>query len=391
MELLHLIRFLLRLDERALLALEKWVPDLDRVLNNPQEALDGRDIEIGPWNRYVERYVLPVLLIIPTLTIIFLADTLAVTVGATLAWLLLAGALVSTSRGGSCLLQSEGVEFRHRDATVFCPWDLFHVGGQPIYHLEEHRLDLPVQPAAIGSIQVWKNDRLIGEGLEASARHVEVLPSVGEIHLKLKYGVKPEELGCFLLELGRKLGTPLEQVTPQAPAPSFLPVQSDQGGWIQVSVTRLRFPPFCCDCGQATDRGQKFRGHPSFFSTSTNSFVDVIAPVCGNCQRLNHAHYWRTFFKTVFLVVLAMTALGFLLGVVLDLCGVTPGPGAMTVIMTCCGLIASLGLSWFFATLRARAVWAPLYLSDYRPNHGTIRLRFRSGQYAELFLAERNH
>src|SRR5947209_5564603 len=103
MELLHLIRFLLRLDDRSLRALRDWVPDLEAVLNAPREALQARVIEIGSWVRYVRSYVIPALLNIPALWVISLTDSLLVTILSTLAWLLLAGVLLSTSRGGSCL------------------------------------------------------------------------------------------------------------------------------------------------------------------------------------------------------------------------------------------------------------------------------------------------
>jgi hypothetical protein len=388
MELWHLIRFLLSFDNRWLLPLRHWVPDFQQVVNFPKETFQSREIEIGPWTHFVKSRVFPTLLIIPVVAAILLTDSPAVTIGSTLAWLLLAGALVHSGRGGRCFLQAKGVELHYRGVMVFCPWDLFHIAGRPIYYAEKQRLDLPVVPAALANIEVWKNESIIAVGLDAKASHFKAYPT-GEIRLKFIYGVNPEEFGFFLLELGRNLGRASEVAKLEGAPLAPLTVRSEEGGWIRVSLTRLRFPPNCCDCGQATDRWQKFRGYSSFFSKSVNEFMEIVAPVCSNCQSFNRGHYWRTLFKTTLMVVIAVTTISFLVGVVLDLCGLTPAPGAMTVIMTFCGLIASLGLAWFFAEKRARAASTPLSLTDYRPGDGTICVRFRNGKYAELFLAAR--
>lgn len=110
-------------------------------------------------------------------------------------------------------------------------------------------------------------------------------------------------------------------------------------------------------------------------------------PVCSDCQRRNRTRYWRVLLKTMALAVVGVTVFSFLLGLILDLLGATPGPGAMTVLLTLSGLLCSLGLSWFFAIKRARAVSAPFHLADYNPSDGTIRLRFRNAKFTELFLA----
>src|SRR5438270_9005342 len=100
MELLHLVRFLFSLDDRSLWALQRWVPDYQQILSPAKQVFQIREIEIGPWNRYVRSYVVPTLLIIPALAIIFVADSLAVTVCSTLVWLLVAGGLAHACRGG---------------------------------------------------------------------------------------------------------------------------------------------------------------------------------------------------------------------------------------------------------------------------------------------------
>src|SRR3989442_1687677 len=103
MELYHFFLFLLSIDERWLRPLQFWVPDWQQVLNSPAVVFQDREIDIGPWTRYVRSYVIPSMLAFPALIAILLAGNLAVTICVSLVWLIIAGSLVYASRGGSCL------------------------------------------------------------------------------------------------------------------------------------------------------------------------------------------------------------------------------------------------------------------------------------------------
>src|SRR5438552_9506366 len=100
MELVSLlVHFLLKLDERWLRPLTRWVPDLPEVLANPAAALKDRDIEIGPWTRYIRGTLLPVLLLVPALFFVQLAESPVIVLLIMAAWLLIAMGLVYTYRG----------------------------------------------------------------------------------------------------------------------------------------------------------------------------------------------------------------------------------------------------------------------------------------------------
>jgi len=393
MEFFHLFRFLVSLDTLSLRSLRKRVPDFQEVLNSPRAALQAREIEIGPWTRYVRSIVVPILLLVPVMLGGVLIGELAgpnfaqpMAIFSLVAWLVLSAWVILAGRGGVCLLSGAGVEFRHRGVAVFCPWDVFHVAGQPVYYPDQHRLDLPVQQAAIRNIEVRKDDAVIAEGQDAQASHFTILPT-GEIRLKVVYGVNPKELGLFLLELGGKLGRPLGQATQEALVPAPVAARAEEDGWIRVNLTRLSFPPLCCDCCQTADSSQEFHGYRSLFSKDVSMSVDdsltVQAPVCSHCQGVNSGRYWRTLLKTIFLVAFGTTVISFLVGAVLDLCGV---PGTMACMMSVLCFSCSLPFSWVIAAKRANTACAPVFLSDYRPGEGTIRVRFRSSKYAELFL-----
>jgi hypothetical protein len=387
MEFLYFfIHLVLRLDDRSLRPLSYWVPDLEEVLRDPQRHLQTSEITIGPWTRYFRVIVFVLLLAVAANFVVVVAESVPVTICIVLTWLILSGWVIHAGRGGVCQLTAQGAAFRYRGVTVFCPWDLFLAHGQPIFYPGQNRLALPVQHEAVADMQVHTNDAISAEGVDAKASHFHILPG-GDIWLKFVYGVNPVELGLFLLQLGCKLGRRKERSNLEAPSPS--PAGNEAEGWIRVNLTQLGFGPLCCDCCQFTDRSQQFLAHKSMFSgdfsISGDACFVVIAPVCGDCQRVNRRQYWRTYFKIVLLTVIGGTTVGFLVGAILDFCGVMAAPGAMTSIMTCSSLVSTLGFSWFLAAKRAAFVCAPLHLSDYRPGEGTIQIRFRNKMYARLF------
>lgn len=387
MEAFHLLRLILWLDDLGLRPLSRWVPDLPRLLDSPAQAFQVQKIEIGPWRHYVKIGVILVGLAFAGLSASHEITSRTLLICLISALLLLAGSVIYALRGGRCILHSAGVDFYCRGVTVFCPWELFKTDGHAIYYPDARQLALPVAPSAISRVEVRRNESLAVHALDARVTHVLFIPT-GEIHLKFIYGVKPEELGNFILELSRKLGT---RSAPIKSGVGPVSAQREPGGWIRVSLTRLQFPPLCCDCGKVTDRWQEFVGDPSFFGgtvslTPAEQSVRIKAPVCGHCWRANRRHYWWILLKTTLLAVIGTTVLGFLLGLILDLVGLTPDRGLMTFIMTISALFGSLGLSWFITSRHAHTVSAPLCLSDYRSRDGAIRVRFRNAEYADVFL-----
>ena len=243
--------------------------------------------------------------------------------------------------------------------------------------------------AAIARIEVRKNDNLLERGQELQTSHFEVSPT-GDARLRWVYAVNPVELGNLLLDLGRKLGQPVKQVATEQTVPSALTLRPGKGGWMLASLTRLRFPPICCDCGQPTDKHQQFKGFRGLFSSDFSmqqmeDSVNIAAPVCTNCQAHNRRRWWRSFLKVCMLSFVGFTVLGVSVGIIFFLCGLPPGKGGEVPGI----LIASVGipLSWVIAYKYAGTVSAPLCLKDYRPTYGTVQIRFRNRQYVETFLA----
>jgi hypothetical protein len=388
MELIfYLFRFILSLDALALKPLRAWVPDRQEILRNPAVALRQREIEIGPWTRYLLIYFLPVVLLVPVLFISVESESILLTILLSVAWLLLSRFLFASGRGGRCIIHDRGAEFHYGGVSVFCPWDVFCAAGKPIYRPEDHRLDLPLNLAALSRIEAWNDAGPLEGAATVRAGHLQVMPT-GNLRLWCVYQVKPDELGDFLLALGRNLGRASDTTPAEQRGAMALPLSVSEDGWVLISLTRLVFPPICCDCGEPTESYQQFRCFPwamtSELAISAEDCVTIGVPVCGPCQSRNRGRFWRTYSLTLVLTVVAGLAIGFLVGVILDLCGLTPGPGAMTIIMGGSGLLIGIALSWFIALHRARSASAPLALKHYRPTDGTIRLRFRNPRYLEL-------
>ncbi len=376
-------------NERSLHGLGHWIGDLQELRNAPAEALHRCEIEIGPWKRSGTRYiVLPLLSVLLLQLVVMLAILVQMRDAASIAIVVLISAvglsiayLVYSMRGGHCVLQSNGVEFRFRGFTVFCPWELFDAAGQPIYDPGRQHLFLPVAATGISGIELRKDDTVIAHGADACAPHFRFLPSI-EIRLKVVYGVRPDELGLLLLDVGRKLAAGRPARAAAAHADSGAAAGQELGDWMRVSLTRLLFPALCCDCVQPTDSWQEFVQR-SFAGED----LRLMVPVCKACQRANRRRYWHAFLMNNLYIVIGVTVFGLLVGALLDIVGLTPEPGAMTVVLAFVGIIFSPAFSWMFARDRARKVAAPIRFAGYRVGERTIQLRFRNLQYRCVFLA----
>jgi hypothetical protein len=393
MELLvaFFVQFVRSLDQRSLWPLQRYIPDYQHGQRAPADMLRDRPTEIGPWKRRGTYYVvLPALVIVFALLALMAAGLLThgePVLGGLLGCFALgivvfAGWLIYASRGGTCILHATGVDFCHRGVTVFCPWDLFCAFGHPIYFERQRHLVVPVAVTAMEAVEMRRSESVVAHGEDVRAGHLQLLPT-GEIRLQCIYAVEPLELGEFLLTVGHSLGTPAKPNARSEAADPESSAAAPANGWLRVSLTRLVFPPNCCHCNGPTDGWQNF-DHSSFLGDNR---LRVLAPVCTACQRSNRRRYWLTYVMALGLTVMGGPIVGFFVGLLLDVLGLTPGPGAMPALLTVAGLLISLGFCWVVAHNVARARSVPIWLSQYQPGDGTVRIRFRNHQYAERFVA----
>ncbi len=217
------------IDKLFLKPLEKAVPDLDGLLDDPARRLSEEPITIGPRRKYAATFFLSLALAIPNwIWILYLSASLLDKKkkpliqqpdGPFLLTVLLAavlGALVATIlvarwilRGGQMVLTPEGVELWHRRSMVFCPWSLFHAAGEPLKRGAGDVL-LPVRADAVPFVELYKRGNLRARGEDIKCRQLQ-FKGCDQVLVRALYVVRTVELAELLLRLGYTLGAALPE------------------------------------------------------------------------------------------------------------------------------------------------------------------------------------
>ncbi len=388
-------------------SLSRFVPDLEELVENPCAYLAQEPLTIGPRQMYGlallfglggSAFLLSCLLIAPADRDELLGERLALGIG------LLLGACVWLSwslrmRGHLLVLHPDGVEVKYRDTTVWCPWALFNVDGHafvPGGDSPRVGLTLPVASEAVPFVELRRDDTPIAHGLEVRASQWQFLPGQSAKHgtdavvLPARYEVMAGELGELLLLLGRRLGRELPKgmPPPQAYATANLddlPAAPDAGGWITVHLTRLAFPPKCCDCGQWTQRTMSFQiascGDALLsILVPANQPLEVPIPICEACQQRLREQQHRGGMRGMQVGALLCCVLALLLAWIEGL----QDPSVLMVIGLAALAVGGLG-GFILGTSASRRL--PAELSAYSPRRGTLSLRFRHPEYAANVLA----
>lgn len=368
--------------------LHRFLPDFDDLLHDPRAYLQQGPIIIGPRRMYH----LAALFIIPGLLLLLSAyltekrdDRIAVGIG-----LLLGGGVWAfwslLLRGHRLGIHPEGVEVRHFDRAIWCPWALFNTEGAPfVPETDSPRMGLvvPINPEAIPFLELRRHDATVAYGAQATGPQL-LLNGRGEAVLPGRYELAARDLGELLLQLGRRLGRELPKGAPPreayaAPRDEALASAPGPGGWITVPLSQVAFPSACCACGQDTDTTlpliiQTGAGRVAGALVSEARRFELAVPLCDDCRRRYREGQQRGGIVGMALGALAGAALvrflaGDVLGQIVPLVGGLTG-GALIGYML--GII--LG------------VRRPLDIGGYSPTRNTISLRFRNPDYAVRVL-----
>ncbi len=370
--------------------LARFLPDLDDLLYDPLAYLRAGPVVIGPRRLYR----LAALFALPGIALALssvkrdpeaverLALGVALVVGGSV-WLFWSLLL----RGHSLVLHPEGVEVRYTRTSVWCPWALFNAEGEPfVPETDSPRLGLtvPVWREAIAFVELRRDETTIAHGTQVSARQFRFAGSEAVV-LPARYEVAAEDLGQLLLQLGRRLGRELPRGTPPREAAEVaaldrLPQAPEAGGRLSVPLTRLVFPPICCDCGQATDStwpmpvtgGSGWIVSPLIQQARR---LSVPVPLCEACQRNLREQTHRG-------GLVGMVA-GAGVGAAAAL-ALTAAQAATLLPMLLGGLAVGGLLGFIVGTLAADR--RPVRISGYSPTHGTVSLSFRNRDYAALVI-----
>jgi hypothetical protein len=375
-------------------SLSRFLPDLEDLLHDPRAYLVREPVTIGPRQMYGLAFLFGfaggAFLLSCAITGIGDGERLALGIG------LLCGASVWLSwsllmRGHSLVLHPDGVEVRYRDTAVWCPWAVFNVDGHAFVPDDSPRvgLTLPVASEVAPFVELRRDDTPIAHGVQVKARQWSFVAS-NTVVLPARYEVRAGELGELLLLLGRRLGRQLPKGTPPAEAYETrgldeVPAAPDAGGWITVHLTRLAFPPHCCDCGKWTNRTMNFSLAESWDTAMSTlapegQSLDVPIPVCEVCQqRLRDRQHRGGMF--------GMQAGAFIFCGLATLLALGQGWRDVSLLLVI-GLVAlAVGglLGFILGTLLSKQL--PAELSRYSPGRGTLALRFRHPEYAARVLA----
>lgn len=381
-------------------SLSRFVPDLDELIENPRTYLSQGPLTIGPRQMYGlaflfgfagSAFLLSCLLIPPANRGEALGERLALGLG------LLMGSCVWLGwslrmRGHSLLLRPEGVEIKYRDTVVCCPWALFNVDGHAFVAGGDSPrvgLTLPIAAAAVPFVELRRDDTPIAHGVEVRAPQWNFVGADSAV-LPARYEVMAGELGELLLHLGRRLGRELPRGAPPPQAYATdaipdLPPAPDASGWITVHLTRLAFPPQCCDCGEATQRTMSFRiaaRGDALLSILVQSGepLEMEIPVCDACQQRIRQRQHQGGLR-------GMQMGGVLFGLLALLAAWSEGwrDGSLLLVIGLAAASAGALGGFILGTLASRRL--PAELSGYSPSRGTVRLRFRHPEYAAGVLA----
>jgi hypothetical protein len=190
------------------------------------------------------------------------------------------------------VLHADGVEVIYRDATVWAPWALFHVEGQPFVPESDSPrtgLTLPINSKALSWVELRRGGTISARGSAVQGPQWYFIGQ-SEVILPARYEIQAQDVGELLLWLGGQLGHDLPRDVPPELVDD-VPLQdpeADLEGWLTMPLTRLRLPPCCaCCCGPRDDtlrvpvraRGDWLLG-PLFGVRA----VEVAVPVCIACR-----------------------------------------------------------------------------------------------------------
>jgi hypothetical protein len=376
-------------------SLNRFLPDLEDLLDDPGAYLAQEPVTIGPRQMYGLAFLFGLaggaFLLSCVVTGKGDGERLALGIG------LLCGAGVWLGwsllmRGHSLVLHADGVEVKYRDTVVWCPWAVFNVDGHafvPDADSPRVGLTLPAAPEAVPFVELRRDDTPIAHGAQVKARQWHFIAS-NTVVLPARYEVMAGELGELLLLLGQRLGRQLPRGAPPPEAYETrdldeVPAAPDAGGWITVHLTRLAFPPNCCDCGEWTNRTMNFP-IASRWDTAASILVpegqtlEVPIPVCETCQQRIRDRQQRGGRFGMRAGAFVFCGLATLLAL---------GEGWRDVSLLLVAGLAALAVGGLVGFILGTQLskQLPGELGRYAPGRGTLALRFRHPDYAARVLA----
>lgn len=273
--------------------LDRVLPDLDQLLDDPHAYLSEAPLAFGPRRMYglAFLFALPGIILLALCLVDGKPDGERISMG--IGFLLGASVWFGWSllmRGHELVLYPDGIEVIYRDTTVWAPWALFHVEGRPFVPDSDTGLTVPVNPKMVPYVQLRRDNLVLAWGMQVKGPQW-FFTGRDEVALPARYEIAAGDVGELLLVLGHRLGSEAPRITLPPEAEIAPPKQPppDPTGWITLPLTRLQLPPCCARCTGPRDdtlqvqvyaRGDWILG----LLLGGMRAVAVSVPVCEPCK-----------------------------------------------------------------------------------------------------------
>jgi hypothetical protein len=384
--LIHIIvETIQALDRKLQRPVHRVIPDYASFKADPHAYLAQATVVFGPRRRHVLATVIGAVAATAVVLLLYFAFThmpkpkqpdwsrmigIAVTfVVVTLVGRALALRLLP---GGTMTLTAKGVAMTYGENLLFVPWDVLQATGN-VFEPDHKIVVLPINP----SIPV----ALTGPDEEVTA----VLPydlelpqaeasDYNQLALKDLYEVRIGEVGALLRDLGLRLGTSdrsLQTTLSTMVAPLAV---VEENGWLKIQLTQLPFPPICAGCGESTNDNLQLP-----LAAPANRRFTLPVPFCRECAKVRWRH--RLIWAGIGL------AIGAAIGLTLAAWINGAGRDVFFLFMAgTMGIMIAVPMAMLLQTI-PNFRYTPVRCIDYKPDKGTVKLRFRDPEKARNLLA----
>jgi hypothetical protein len=372
------------IDRRLQRPLGSVIPNLPYLRTQPEQYLSVASVQVGPRRRHALATFWGIVagLILFVILVVILANAprprvwhwgriTGVLLSVAVTFWIVRSLLLRWLSGGTATLRAQGIELAYRKRVAFLPWSLFRAEGN-LFEPDTKMAVLPIDPSVPVAISGPDSDV---RAIFPAEMNLPQAQSGDSPHLALRdlYEVRISELAVLFLEIGRRLrnGTTAESAVPYAVVPIAVP---DQDGWLVLQLTQLPMPPYCASCGSITSQNLEL----TTMKYGQSTVVKIPIPFCTDCAAARRRAQWTGAIVgfTVALII-AGGLVSYLFGPLdfVEWCVLTLLVG---------GGLGVLGA--FIGVALRRENRLPIKLRDYRPDKGTVRIRFRDPYRAAPLL-----
>lgn len=384
--LVHLVlETIYTLDRKLQRPLSKVIPDYPAFQADPPRYLSQNQVTFGPRRRHVLAIVIGLAASTGVTLLLFFAfrhmpkpvkqDEWIRWVGVGLSFIVVAYVVrtiaLKLMPGGSLTLTKAGVALVYGEQTLFLPWDVLQATGG-VFEPDHKLVVLPINPSV--PVGVTNPDGEVTAVLPEELEMPQAESSdYSQLALKDLYEVRIGEVGELLRDLGLRLGSAdmgTEAVMTTMIAPLAVP---DEKGWVRIQLTQLPFPPICAGCGDATSEELDVR----IMSTANRHFTFRV-PFCGNCFRVRSRRRWIAAWMGI--------GAGFMIGAIAAAVLANGVAELLFLVLTIAiGLPLAIFLSVLFHSI-ALTHHTPFRWKEYKPDKGTVKMKFRELHKSEPLL-----